>query len=117
MHEARKTPGAIGSGEFLLLLVNGGAGGFLPIGTGLRRNDGASLTIFGNRDLRCENHFVALFAGGFERVVVDFLVSTSIRHRIAGDRIVFAVVLPRPLVVRRFAIACDAIERNLHAVT
>src|SRR5262249_47778152 len=100
----------------LLFFVDRGAGGFLSVGDGLRGHHGTGRSVRLYRDFRGEAHFAAFLAGGFQRVVVDFLVGAGVGQRIAGDRIVLAVVLPGPLVVGGLAIGSYAIECDFHAV-
>src|SRR5713226_229148 len=101
----------------LLLIVHRCAGVLLALRIGSGDGDRAGLAVSRHDATTANRNFVALLVGERQRVIVDFLVGPRIRTRIPCNRIVFAVVLARPLVMQRLTVAVGAIHRDFHAVS
>src|ERR1700719_1011980 len=101
----------------LLLVVHRSAAELLALRIGSGDGDGANLAV-GRHDATTGNrNLVALLVGERQGMIVDFLIGPRIRTGIACDRVVFAVVLARPLVVCRVTVAVSAIDGDFHAVS
>src|SRR5229473_2394383 len=101
----------------LLLVVHRSASELLALRIGSGDGDGAGFAV-GRDDAATGNrNLVALLVGERQGLIVDFLIGPRIRAPIPCDRVVFAVVLARPLTVRRLAVAVGAVRRDFHTVS
>src|SRR5882757_7494844 len=100
----------------LLLVVDGGGADFFAGGVGAFGGDGAGFAVGGEDDAAGYKNLVALLDGERQRVIIDFLDGPRIGRGIAGDRVVFAVELAHPLVVRWLAGGIGAVDGDHHVV-
>src|SRR6267378_4579740 len=100
----------------LLLVVDGGGADFFAGGVGAFGGDGAGFAVGGEDDAAGYKNLVALLDGERQRVIIDLLDSPRIGSGIAGDRVVFAVELAHPLVVRWLAGGIGAVDGDHHVV-
>src|SRR5882757_1298174 len=100
----------------LLLVVDSGGGDFFAGGVGAFGGDGAGFAVGGKDDAAGDENLVALLDGERQRVIIDLLDGPRIGSGIAGDRVVFAVELAHPLVVRGLAGGVGAVDGDHHVV-
>src|ERR1700731_925115 len=101
----------------LLVVVPRSAGELLALGIGSGEGDRAGLAVGRHNATTANRNPVALLVRERQGMIVDFLVGPRIRTRIPGDRVVFAVVLARPLAMQGLTVAVDAIHGDFHAVS
>src|ERR1035438_7622972 len=94
----------------LLLVVNKRETDLLAVGISSAGGDGAGLTVRRDDDATGIGNLTALLLGQRQGVVVDGLIRPHVGHWIAGQGVIFAVVLARPFVMRGFAVGADAIH-------
>jgi hypothetical protein len=109
--------GAPGASELqLLLVVDGGGGDFFAAGVGAFGGDGAGFAVSGEDDGAGEENLATLFDGERQIVIIDFLDGAGVGSGIAGDRIVFAIELAHPFVVRGLAGGVGAVDGDHHLI-
>src|SRR5258708_21893044 len=100
----------------LLLVVDSGGADFFAGGVGAFGGDGAGFAVGGKDDAAGEENLVALLDGERQRVIIDLLDGPRIGSGIAGDRVVLAVELAHPFVVRGLAGAAGPFQGDHHVV-
>src|SRR5207245_2676646 len=81
----------------LLLVVVGGVGDFLTVGSGATRFERPGLAVAGDRNAPGHGDLTIHLVGELQRVIVDFGVRPAIRAGVSSQRIVLAIELARPL--------------------
>src|ERR1700736_4806505 len=100
----------------LLLVVDKRALDFLTLRIGSARCDRSSFAIRRYHSSAADRNLSAFLDSKLQRVIVNLFVRPHIGIRIAGDRIVLAVELTGPLVMRRLSVAGGAVDRDFYAV-
>src|SRR6266576_412252 len=103
-------------GSPLLLVVDTSALDLLARWIGPARTDGAGFAIGRDDNSTGQGDFAALSVGQLQGMVVDLLVRPRVGPRIAGDRIVFAGELARPLAMRGLTLTVDTVYGDFHVV-
>src|ERR1019366_10026615 len=84
------------------------------IGSAQRKSP--AFAVSSDNDSTGQSNLAALLGRQLQGTIVDLLERPRIGTRIAGDRIVFAIILARPLVMRGFPLTVDAIHLGFQAV-
>src|SRR6516162_7114556 len=92
------------SSVLLLLVVHHLALELFAVRIGSAHRDSAGLAIGRHNNATADRNLSIFLGGHLQRAVINLLVRPRVHIWVAGDGIVFAVELARPLVVRRVTV-------------
>ena len=100
----------------VIAFINFAAAELLPVRIDSTHGDRAALAVRRHDNATAIDHFTAFRHVKSQDVVIDYRVRTEIRIRVASNRVIGAIELAYPRVLRHPAIAAHTVDRDLHLI-